>query len=321
MRFSVITPLYNKAMYFRETVDSVLGQSCPDWEWIIVDDGSTDESLEMARQVASGDVRIQLFSQTNAGPCTARNRGVAAARGDWLLFLDADDVLEAGALAGWVVAIDHAPDAVLHAGGWLEMSPDGQEVTCTHLPPGHDADDPSVVLRDTAIAYAPWHPAAAIVQRDAMRGDCLWDATMNRKVTEDTVFWWRLLARHRVAMHSHCGVRYRRGTPGCRDQFRNPVKWSRGLFHALESNVQDWQSLGYDLTPGQVANLVRVYESFGQEAVDAGETDIANEAFRRADELLAQGLWKSRSSTARRLLGTRCFARWRKMLGPLRGRP
>jgi hypothetical protein len=212
-----------------------------------------------------------------------------------------------------MAAITKAPQAMLHAGGWHEMTPDGQQLTCTHLPSGHDADDPSTVLRDSAIAYAPWHPAAAIVKRDAVHGECLWDESMNRKVTEDTVFWWRLIARHRVSVHPHCGVRYRRGTPGCRDQFRDPVKWSQGLFHALDSNVRDWRSLGHPLRSAQVANLVRVYESFGMEGMQSGEIGIANEAFYRADQLLAHGIWESRSAIARRLLGTRRFQRLRSL--------
>jgi glycosyltransferase involved in cell wall biosynthesis len=317
--FSLITPLYNKGEYFQETVDSVLGQSCADWEWMIVDDGSTDGSLEMARQGAAGDERIQVFTQSNSGPCTARNRGVEEARGEWLLFLDADDVLESDCLEGWVAAIIKASYATLHAGTWHEMTPDGRELTCTRRPSGHDADDPTAVLRDSAIAYAPWHPAAAIVQRDAVGGDCLWDESMNRMVTEDTVFWWRLIARCAVALHEHCGVRYRRGTPGCRDQFRNPVRWSEGLFHALESNVDFWTNAERILTAGQVANLVRVYETFGRVAEGAGSVAIAAEAFRRADALLATGYWSGPGGRLRRFLGTRRFGQWRSMLKPCGG--
>jgi len=85
---SVVMPLYNKRPYVTRAVNSVLGQSFPDWELIVVDDGSTDGS---ARDVTTDDQRIHLVSQANAGPAAARNRGINLARGRYVTFLDADD--------------------------------------------------------------------------------------------------------------------------------------------------------------------------------------------------------------------------------------
>jgi len=312
--FSIITPLYNKEQYFSETAGSVFAQTCPDWEWIIVDDGSTDGSMQLASDCAMQDARVSLLSQVNSGPCSARNRAIANANGEWLLFLDADDLLEPDALAGWRLAIEHAPSVDLHAGGWFEVSPDASTLVATHYPSGHGTEDPLPALLDAAIAFAPWHPSAAIVQKSAVTGSCLWPEAMNRMVSEDTVFWWRLIAHSRVSLHAHFPVRYRRGTPGCRDQFANPRRWAQGLFYALDTNVSDWLSHKHCLTSGQVANLVRVYESFGLEARNGGETFIANEAFRRADHILNKGIWKSPAATARRLLGTRRFQQLRYLL-------
>jgi hypothetical protein len=312
--FSIITPLYNKEQYFSETAGSVFAQTCPDWEWIIVDDGSTDGSMHLASDCAMQDARVSLLSQVNSGPCSARNRAIANANGEWLLFLDADDLLEPDALAGWRLAIGHVPSVELHAGGWFEVSPDDSTLVATHYPSGHGTEDPFLALLDSAIAFAPWHPSAAIVQRSCVTEFCLWPEAMNRMVTEDTVFWWRLIARSRVSTHDHFPVRYRRGTPGCRDQFADPRRWSQGLFHALDTNISDWLSLRDCLTSGQVANLIRVYESFGLQADTGGETSIANESFRRAEALLGMGIWKSPAATARKLLGIRRFQRLRNIL-------
>lgn len=87
-RFSVIIPAYNSAATLARAVESVLAQSWPAYEIIVVDDGSTDDTLQVARKF--GD-KVLVIQQPNAGVSVARNRGVEAANGDWLAFLDADD--------------------------------------------------------------------------------------------------------------------------------------------------------------------------------------------------------------------------------------
>ena len=89
MRVSVILPLYNKALYVRRALDSISVQTFKDFEVIVVDDGSTDESVRVVAE--HDDKRIRLISQQNAGPGAARNRGAMEARGEFLAFLDADD--------------------------------------------------------------------------------------------------------------------------------------------------------------------------------------------------------------------------------------
>ena len=94
---SVIIPLYNKGQIIERTVKSVLCQSYPHFELIIVDDGSTDNSVEIVRQF--DDERIQLIQQPNAGPSAARNTGVRNAKTEWIVFLDGDDEFLPNALA------------------------------------------------------------------------------------------------------------------------------------------------------------------------------------------------------------------------------
>ena len=87
-KFSVIIPAYNSAATLARAVESVLAQSWPAYEIIVIDDGSTDNTRQVAGQF--GD-QVKLIHQPNAGVSMARNRGVEAAAGDWLVFLDADD--------------------------------------------------------------------------------------------------------------------------------------------------------------------------------------------------------------------------------------
>lgn len=92
MFFSVVIPLYNKQEYIRRAIESVLSQTNPCFELIVVDDGSTDQSANIVKSFI--DNRIILVQQENSGVSHARNTGVAAAKAEWVSFLDADDEYE-----------------------------------------------------------------------------------------------------------------------------------------------------------------------------------------------------------------------------------
>lgn len=98
MLLSIIIPVYNVEQFIEECLDSVCTQSFADWEAICVNDGSTDCSLSLLQEFASRDSRIHVVSQSNAGLSAARNTGLKAASGEYILFLDSDDWLENNAL-------------------------------------------------------------------------------------------------------------------------------------------------------------------------------------------------------------------------------
>ncbi|MGJ1509306.1 glycosyltransferase family 2 protein [Sphingobacterium siyangense] len=87
--FSVVIPLYNKEISINKTLKSVLNQTFKNFEIVLVNDGSTDGSLEAAKSIE--DSRIRIIEQQNGGVSSARNRGIKEARYEWILFLDADD--------------------------------------------------------------------------------------------------------------------------------------------------------------------------------------------------------------------------------------
>lgn len=88
---SVIIPLYNASRFIAETLASVQSQTYSDWECIVVDDGSTDNSASIVKNIAVSDERIKYVYQENAGPSAARNHGLQLAKGEYVQFLDADD--------------------------------------------------------------------------------------------------------------------------------------------------------------------------------------------------------------------------------------
>ncbi len=110
MLVSIIIPLYNSAESLQRTMQSVLAQTHQPIEVILVDDGSTDNSYERAKQFESD--HIVVLQQTNAGAAVARNTGLAAAKGTFIQFLDAGDVLSPEKIAAQVNALNNHPGKV-----------------------------------------------------------------------------------------------------------------------------------------------------------------------------------------------------------------
>lgn len=110
-KVSVVIPCYNAMRFLPQTIDSVLEQTCQDFEIIIVDDGSTDSVKQWASTIE--DERIHFVAQENQGVATARNTGLGRARGDYIAFLDADDLWHPSKLEKQVVALSENPEVGL----------------------------------------------------------------------------------------------------------------------------------------------------------------------------------------------------------------
>lgn len=92
MKFSVITPTYNRAEYIQQAIKSIQDQTITDWEYIIIDDGSTDTTAEIIQLLIHTDSRIKYIQQLNSGAQAARNNGVDHAQGEYVVYLDSDDI-------------------------------------------------------------------------------------------------------------------------------------------------------------------------------------------------------------------------------------
>lgn len=114
-KISIICPNYNKGLFIGETIESVLASSYADWELIIIDDGSTDDSLRIIQDFASKDQRIKYHQQSNQGGAVARNMGMTMATGEYLLFLDSDDLIAPDCLEQRVKMAKLHPNGV----GWV----------------------------------------------------------------------------------------------------------------------------------------------------------------------------------------------------------
>ncbi len=122
-KISVIMPNCNYAQYLPSALDSLIAQTFTDWECIVIDDGSRDNSVEIIRQYMARDNRIRLIETAHVGIASARNRGLDAARGDYIAFLDSDDCYTQTALE---ILYTHAEmnNADITGGGVQSVFPD-----------------------------------------------------------------------------------------------------------------------------------------------------------------------------------------------------
>ncbi|MEZ4590868.1 MAG: glycosyltransferase [Chloroflexota bacterium] len=180
---SIVMPAYNAAATIAESIESVLAQTMPQWELIVVDDGSTDETAVIAKSFAAKDDRIRLLRQQNQGACAARNTGLAVAQHGWLLFLDADDLLLPTHLqrVTAVARSNPALDAV-HS-GWARLTPDGAVYD-------EDACQATGDLFDLLACRCPFPPFTCIVRHELATAVGGFDPAV--RSNQDWDFWQRV---------------------------------------------------------------------------------------------------------------------------------
>lgn len=122
---SVIIPNFNYAQYLGEAIESALGQTYSNLEAIVVDDGSTDNSQEILERYAD---RVTIIQQSNSGVCVARNRGVAESKGEFIAFLDADDVWLPSKIEKQVRAFEESPNAGIVHVGVIDIDDSGNQI-------------------------------------------------------------------------------------------------------------------------------------------------------------------------------------------------
>ena len=180
---SIIMPCYNAADHLSASVGSVLAQTFADWELIAVDDGSSDDTLVWLQ--AQTDARIHTRSQPNQGVSTARNAGLAAAHGDYVAFLDADDTWSPGFLETMLATLQAHPDAVLAYCGWQHLRQSGNHGE-PFVPPDYETPHKA----ETLLASCRWPIHAALVKRDAVLAAKGFDPLL--KNAEDFALWLRV---------------------------------------------------------------------------------------------------------------------------------
>ncbi len=182
-RVSVIIPVHNYAHFLAEAVDSVLAQTYPDFEIIIVDDGSTDHPEAIIDKYT--DARIRTIRLSGRGLSAARNAGLAIASGTYVSFLDADDTYLPGKLEAQVRFLDSHAEFGVVSGGWVYTDPTGKQIL-DEGPPSFDID----LGLQTWLYQCPFIVNSVLIRRcwiDQVQG---FDENFRRG--EDWDFWLRL---------------------------------------------------------------------------------------------------------------------------------
>lgn len=176
-KYSVISPVYNTSEYLRPFIDSVIGQTFADFELILVDDGSTDNSLDICREYAGRDSRVKVLTQKNQGAGFARNNGIEHALGDYLIFFDSDDYADVTALEVIDSALNDKKTDLLIFGAYEVIdTKKGAEVS-----PGRAAQPTEVYTRQecrelfgsllfSSVLNPPWNK---VYSRDMIERHCI----------------------------------------------------------------------------------------------------------------------------------------------------
>lgn len=197
MFFSVIMPLYNKAQYVAKTIASVLGQSYADWELIIVDDGSKDDSFAVASQAIAGCDKARLVKQENAGVSTARNNGVALAKGDYVCFLDADDWWDSSFLEEMAMLISEFPDAGIYGTSYYIVRNGKNRIAPIALDKGFTKGYIDYIEVYSRFLCMPLTSISVAIPRSVFNKMQGFKAQL--KIGEDFDLWLRIALQHKVA--------------------------------------------------------------------------------------------------------------------------
>lgn len=194
--FSVVIPLYNKAYSIRDTVESVLAQLLPDFELIIVDDGSTDDSAEVVAGIR--DPRIRLVKRENGGVSAARNTGIQLADAENIAFLDADDLWLPSFLEEMMALTQEFPDAGIYGTAYWHQAKGGSRLDNYALPAEFRGYIPSYF--DHAVRHFLYCSSAVVVKKRAL----LQSGAFNEGIHfgEDLELWFRLALDHRAAFYN-----------------------------------------------------------------------------------------------------------------------
>ena len=221
-KISIIVPLYNKAPYVRKALESIMSQTYKDFDLIIVDDGSTDNSLEVVNEYIRDvlcvmcDVckNVRVIQQNNAGVAAARNNGVKASKGEYVCYLDADDWWEPTFLEEMEKLIKEYPDAGIYASNYIYYKP-GKTHVALSLPRGN-IDYPEAYLQSGSMPVTSITTCMPRKVFDEMGG-----FPLGIKLGEDFLLWAKTALHYPVAFSEKPLAYYNNDVPASLRATRN----------------------------------------------------------------------------------------------------
>ena len=263
MRFSIIIPLFNKAPYVKRALESVIGQTFRNYEVIVVDDGSTDDSFIVAKDVLdSSNIEYQLIHQDNAGVSVSRNNGVKESQGDYLCFLDADDWWAPTFLERMERFIKDYPKAGIYGTNYYYVKNGRQRICVTTASTGYINYCKVYALK---LEMPLWTGAVSVPRHifDEMGG-----FRPHLKLGEDFDLWIRIALKYKVAfLNEPLSFYFQDSDPAWRlvGRLHNPqthMLWNLRYLEQEEKTNFDYKRLidnlrTYGLLPYYLSNQYR----------------------------------------------------------------
>lgn len=186
---SIVTPVYNAERFLPDTIKTVQDQTYENWEWLLVDDQSSDRSVEIIKEAAKSDERIKLIQLSkNGGAAVARNAGIDAANGKYLAFQDADDLWHPEKLAKQV-AFMQQNDVAFSFTGYEFANADG-------VPNGKKVYVPAKLTYKQALKNTTISTITVMFDMTKLTKN---DVHMPNVKSEDTATWWNILRQDKIA--------------------------------------------------------------------------------------------------------------------------
>lgn len=192
-KISAIMSCYNAEHFLREAIESILSQSYTDFEFILIDDGSTDDTLEIIRDYAHQDTRIIVVEKENTGLTYSLNVGIGMARGEWIARLDADDIALPQRFEEQINCLGKCKDIVLLGSGCIEIDRFGRKVKRHRYPTTHRR-----FIHSIERGKSPFPHSSVMYKTDTVRKIGGYRIRMNG--AEDVDLWLRLGREG----HIHC---------------------------------------------------------------------------------------------------------------------
>jgi glycosyltransferase involved in cell wall biosynthesis len=306
---SIIIPCYNGARTLSTAIESALAQADEGVELdvVVIDDGSTDNSLEQAKRWAHA---VRVLTGPNRGVSAARNSGIAESAGEWVVFLDADDLMEPGSLArSLTVARSQNADVVICE--WTVFDDDGSGILVDRA--RHAVDWPALDANlEVAIATHVWAPTAAILYKRTLVGRI---GGFNRRlpIIQDARFMFDA-AYHggRFVRADHMGARYRVITSSLSRS--NPERFAQDLLINTREIGELWRARGNldDLHRGTLRDMLNIA---GRALFAAGHPDYFTAVLMQRELGMTLPLHSRVAPVLARLLGLGGARRIITMLG------
>ena len=201
-KVSVVIPCYNSIRYIAETMDTVLNQTHQDFEVLVINDGSTDETPNWVKQLSEKEPRVRMISQPNRGLPAARNTGIKHALGEYIAILDSDDLWEPTKLAKQVNSLDNNPEAGL-CYTWTALA-DSDGIATGRLAASNAEGNVWRAMTEMNIVCCGSTP---LIRRCCFDDVGLFDE--NLRFSEDWDMWWRIAAKYTFTVVKEPLIRYR----------------------------------------------------------------------------------------------------------------